>query len=119
MKELQKKFVNIGLAAPYNIPVNVATGPQQQLSTSAAAQHLNQIQMQNYLLSGLQLQNSSGKGKSPAKPVPVFQLIKQNQQKLQFSDGLILKTILFDKFCFTLVSQIVFISNRTKQRAKH
>ena len=96
MKELQKKFVNIGVAAPYSIPVNLATTAQtqQQLSTPAA-QHLNQIQMQNYLLSGLQLQNSSGK--RPAKPAPVFRLIKQNQQKLQFSDGL-LKTILFDKF---------------------
>ena len=83
MKELQKKFVNIGLAAPYSIPVNLATAQTQQQLSTQAAQHLNQIQMQNYLLSGLQLQNSSGK--SPAKPAPHFQLIKQNQQKLQFS----------------------------------
>ena len=56
MKELHKKFVNIGLA-PYSIPVTVAPG-------QLPAQHLSQYQMQNYLLApspGLQLQNSSGK----------------------------------------------------------
>ena len=56
MKELQKKYLNIGLA-PYNIPVTITpTISQSQLS----GPHLNQLQMQNYLLGGLQLQNSSG-----------------------------------------------------------
>ena len=58
MKELHKKFVNIGLA-PYSIPVTVSPAPGQ-----LPAQHLSQYQMQNYLLApspGLQLQNSSGK----------------------------------------------------------
>ena len=104
MKELQKKFVNIGLAAPYSIPVNLATAQTQQQLSTPTAQHLNQIQMQNYLLSGLQLQNSSGK--RPAKPAPLFQLIKQNQQKLQLSDGL-LKTILFDKFGCSAVQLVL------------
>ena len=59
MKELHKKFVNIGLA-PYSIPVTMSPAPGQ-----LSAQHLSQYQMQNYLLGAspapLQLQNSSGK----------------------------------------------------------
>ena len=56
MKELQKKFLNIGLA-PYSIPVTVSPGPG-----GLPAQHA-QYQMTNYLLGatpGLQLHNSSG-----------------------------------------------------------
>ena len=55
MKELQKKFLNIGVS-PYSLPVTVAPAPAHLPS-----QHLNQFQMPNYLLGGgLQLQSTSG-----------------------------------------------------------
>ena len=60
MKEVQKKYLNLNLS-PYSIPINMSTAVGQQQQLSAQQQHLNQFQMQNYLLSGLQLQNSSGK----------------------------------------------------------
>jgi len=58
MKEVQKKYLNLNLS-PYSIPINMSTAVGQQQQLSAQQQHLNQFQMQNYLLSGLQLQNSS------------------------------------------------------------
>ena len=55
MKELQKKFLNIGVS-PYSLPVTVAPAP-----ANLPSQHLNQFQMPNYLLGGgLQLQSTSG-----------------------------------------------------------
>ena len=57
MKELQKKFLNIGVS-PYSLPVTVAPGPAP---AHLPSQHLNQFQMPNYLLGGgLQLQSTSG-----------------------------------------------------------
>ena len=56
MKDLQKKFLTVA-ASPYSIPSN------QQIITDnlqLPLQHLNTVQMPNYLLSGVPLQNSSG-----------------------------------------------------------
>ena len=76
MKELQKKYLNIGLA-PYNIPVTITpTISQSQLT----APHLNQLQMQNYLLGGLQLQNSSG---NPILHWTSLTFLKQFQTRLE------------------------------------
>ena len=65
MKDLQKKYLNISCVSPYSIPVTMNPNPQQpQISTP----HLNQYQMQNYLLGGsLQLQNSSGNSHNEPK----------------------------------------------------
>ena len=60
MKELQKKYLSMGVS-PYSVPVTPVTIAQQNLTqTQLSSPHLNQIQMQNYLLGGLPLQNSSG-----------------------------------------------------------
>jgi len=59
MKELQKKYLSMGVS-PYSVPVTPVTIAQQNLTqTQLSSPHLNQIQMQNYLLGGLPLQNSS------------------------------------------------------------
>ena len=86
MKELHKKFLNIGLA-PYSIPVTMAPAPGP-----LSAQHLSQYQMQNYLLGaspGLQLQNSSGKAVETCAKVN----FPKHRLKLLLKSGLNDKTL--------------------------